>query len=105
MMQVPIYCKCSGHIGVALKAAPDEQILGQLRDWNEELQSSRELPTDTTAHKLFRDRSLFKVILKLVTWLVEVWPTPMCLSPRFTVSLCKQRSREQWRWWMGTSLL
>ena len=48
-------------LGVVLKAAPDELILGQLRDWNEEIQMARELPTDTAQLKLFRDRHLFKV--------------------------------------------
>ena len=35
--------------------------MGQMRDWNEELQSARELPTDTPQLKLFRDRTIYKV--------------------------------------------
>ena len=33
----------------------------QLRDWNEELQSARELPKDTMQQRLLRDRAIFKV--------------------------------------------
>ena len=50
------------HAGVSLKGAPDELLLGQLRDWNEELQLARELPSDTDQQKAFRDRTLFKVV-------------------------------------------
>ena len=35
--------------------------MGQMRDWNEELQTARELPTDSPAAKVFRDRTMFKV--------------------------------------------
>ena len=33
----------------------------QLRDWNEELQSARELPKETMQQRLLRDRAIFKV--------------------------------------------
>jgi hypothetical protein len=52
--------------GMQLKAAPDEVIMGQMRDWNEELQSARELPTDTPQLKLFRDRTIYKIHCDLV---------------------------------------
>ena len=48
-------------VGLGLRAVPDEVVLGQMRDWNEELQTARELPTDSPAAKVFRDRTLFKV--------------------------------------------
>ena len=33
----------------------------QLRDWNEEFQTTRELPGDTLPQRVFKDRALFKV--------------------------------------------
>ncbi|MGH0140692.1 UNVERIFIED_CONTAM: hypothetical protein FKN15_044716 [Acipenser sinensis] len=39
----------------------EEQAPGQTRDWNEELQASRELPQTSLAQRLLRDRALFKV--------------------------------------------
>ena len=56
-------CDCLPFAGVCLKGAPDELLLGQLRDWNEELQLARELPADTDQQRVFRDRTLFKVLL------------------------------------------
>lgn len=38
----------------------EEHIPGQTRDWNEELQSSKEMPSDTLMERLVRDRSAFK---------------------------------------------
>ncbi len=46
---------------MGLKPLPDELVLGQFRDWNEELQTARELPSDTVGAKVFQERSLFKV--------------------------------------------
>ena len=46
---------------MGLKPISDELVLGQLRDWNEELQLARELPSDTVAAKVYRERTLFKV--------------------------------------------
>lgn len=66
-----------------LKAAPDELLVGQvtclsclcsvcdecpsplwcqLRDWNEEFQVARELPVTTASLKMYRDRTVFKVV-------------------------------------------
>lgn len=39
----------------------EEQIPGQLRDWNEELQSAKELPKKTQHQRVLRDRALYKV--------------------------------------------
>ncbi len=47
--------------GMSLRPLPDELVVGQMRDWNEEIQSAREFPKDTSAAKVFRDRALFKV--------------------------------------------
>ena len=57
--------------GMGLKPAPDELVLGQVRDWNEELQTARELPSDTVTNKIFRERSLYKVNTA-VTLLISV---------------------------------
>ncbi|XP_028396427.1 clustered mitochondria protein homolog [Dendronephthya gigantea] len=39
----------------------EEHMPGQLRDWNEELQSARELPRETLQQRLLRDRAIFKI--------------------------------------------
>ncbi|XP_021163395.2 clustered mitochondria protein homolog isoform X1 [Fundulus heteroclitus] len=39
----------------------DEQTTGQTRDWNEELQRSRELPRGSPQERLHRDRCIFKI--------------------------------------------
>eukprot|EP00111_Clytia_hemisphaerica_P006162 TCONS_00017832-protein len=39
----------------------EEQIPGQLRDWNEELQSAKELPKKTRHQRTLRDRALYKI--------------------------------------------
>lgn len=39
----------------------EEQIPGQLRDWNEELQSAKELPKKTQHQRILRDRALYKI--------------------------------------------
>ncbi|XP_065054486.1 clustered mitochondria protein homolog [Rhopilema esculentum] len=39
----------------------EEQIPGQLRDWNEELQSAKELPRKSTHQRILRDRALYKI--------------------------------------------
>lgn len=48
---------------MSLRILPDELVLGQMRDWNDELQTARELPTDVSSAKVFRDRALFKVLV------------------------------------------
>jgi len=45
----------------AVRIGYEEHMPGQLRDWNEELQSARELPRDTLQQRLLRDRAIFKV--------------------------------------------
>lgn len=45
----------------AVRIGYEEHMPGQLRDWNEELQSARELPKDTMQQRLLRDRAIFKI--------------------------------------------
>ena len=40
----------------------EEHIPGQTRDWNEELQTTRELPRKHLPERLIRERAIFKVI-------------------------------------------
>ena len=58
---------------MSLRVLPDELVLGQMRDWNEELQIAREFVTDTPSAKVFRDRALFKV--------QRCWVWPVNLGP------------------------
>ena len=93
-------------VGVSLKASPDGLFLGQMRDWNEELQSVRELPADTSQLKLFRDRTLFKV--RTVTQLKikingHLSPFLRSLFLRFIVILFTRVDGVPWRWSMATS--
>ena len=39
----------------------EEHIPGQTRDWNEELQTTRELPKGVLPERLIRERAIFKV--------------------------------------------
>eukprot|EP00794_Sanderia_malayensis_P014402 gene14402-15902_t len=39
----------------------EEQIPGQLRDWNEELQSAKELPKKSTHQRILRERAMYKI--------------------------------------------
>lgn len=43
------------------KLGYEENIPGQTRDWNEELQTTRELPRKTLPERLLRERAIFKV--------------------------------------------
>lgn len=43
------------------KLGYEEHIPGQTRDWNEELQTTRELPRVTLPERLLRERAIFKV--------------------------------------------
>lgn len=44
------------------KLGYEEHIPGQTRDWNEELQTTRELPRKNLPERLLRERAIFKVI-------------------------------------------
>ena len=39
----------------------EEHIPGQTRDWNEEIQTTRELPRKSLPERLIRERAIFKV--------------------------------------------
>lgn len=43
------------------KLGYEEHVPGQTRDWNEELQTTRELPRKTLPERLVRERAIFKV--------------------------------------------
>lgn len=43
------------------KLAFEEHMPGQVRDWNEELQTTRELPRKTLSDRIIRERAIFKV--------------------------------------------
>lgn len=43
------------------KLGYEEHIPGQTRDWNEELQTTRELPRKNLPERLLRERAVFKV--------------------------------------------
>ena len=43
------------------KLGYEEHIPGQTRDWNEELQTTRELPRKNLPERLLRERAIFKV--------------------------------------------
>lgn len=49
------------------KLGYEEHIPGQTRDWNEELQTTRELPRKTLPERLLRERAIFKVHSDFVT--------------------------------------
>ncbi|XP_055594230.1 clustered mitochondria protein homolog [Uranotaenia lowii] len=49
------------------KLGYEEHIPGQTRDWNEELQTTRELPRSTLPERLLRERAIFKVHSDFVT--------------------------------------
>lgn len=49
------------------KLGYEEHIPGQSRDWNEEIQTTRELPRKNLAERLLRERAIFKVHSDFVT--------------------------------------
>ena len=46
------------------KLGYEEHIPGQTRDWNEELQTTRELPRKNLPERLLRERAIFKVNIR-----------------------------------------
>lgn len=49
------------NLALSSKLGYEEHIPGQTRDWNEELQTTRELPRKTLPERLLRERAIFKV--------------------------------------------
>ncbi|OAD58294.1 hypothetical protein WN48_00173 [Eufriesea mexicana] len=58
-----LYSWCAPQIEHTIDAirAEDKHIPGQTRDWNEELQTTRELPRKNLPERLLRERAIFKV--------------------------------------------
>jgi len=44
------------------KLGHEDHIPGQVRDWNEELQITKELPKKSLPERLIRERAMFKVL-------------------------------------------
>lgn len=57
------YCalECVELIAFSSRLGYEEHIPGQMRDWNEELQTTKELPSKTLPERLLRERAIFKV--------------------------------------------
>jgi len=53
------------NLAFSSKLGYEEHIPGQTRDWNEELQTTRELPRKNLPERLLRERAIFKVSLFL----------------------------------------
>ena len=51
-----LYC-----LAFSTRLGYEEHIPGQTRDWNEEIQTIRELPRKTLPDRLIRERAIFKV--------------------------------------------
>jgi len=56
---VIIVCNCL--LAFSSRLGYEEHIPGQTRDWNEELQTTRELPRKHLPERLIRERTIFKV--------------------------------------------
>ena len=54
------------------KLGYEEHIPGQTRDWNEELQTTRELPRKNLPERLLRERAIFKVSLSFEPKIVNI---------------------------------
>lgn len=48
-------------IAFSTRLGYEEHIPGQTRDWNEEIQTTRELSKKTLPERLIRERAVFKV--------------------------------------------
>lgn len=55
------------------KLGHEDHIPGQVRDWNEELQITKELPKKSLPERLLRERAMFKVN-KQQTSFSSSWP-------------------------------
>ena len=54
-------------IAFASRLGYEEHIPGQTRDWNEELQLTREHPRKQLSDRLIRERAIFKVSMQIIT--------------------------------------
>ena len=55
----------------------EEHIPGQTRDWNEELQTTRELPQKNLPERLIRERAIFKVATSDSQFIIPVLRYPV----------------------------
>lgn len=62
-MQINIHFIISYILAFSSKLGYEEHIPGQTRDWNEELQTTRELPRKNLPERLLRERAIFKVCI------------------------------------------
>lgn len=51
----------------------EDHIPGQIRDWNEELQTTHELPKETLTERLVRERAIFKIHSDFVSAAIKVF--------------------------------
>lgn len=56
----------------------EDHIPGQNRDWNEELQTTRELPRETVTEKIIRERAIFKIHSDFVFAAIKVFFLSVC---------------------------
>lgn len=54
------------------KIGLEDHIPGQIRDWNEELQTTHELPRETLGERLIRERAIFKIHSDFVSAAIKV---------------------------------
>ncbi|MCP9258691.1 Clu protein [Dirofilaria immitis] len=54
------------------KIGLEDHIPGQIRDWNEELQTTHELPRETLNERLIRERAIFKIHSDFVSAAIKV---------------------------------
>lgn len=67
-----LYVKILNFSAFSSKLGYEEHIPGQTRDWNEELQTTRELPRKNLPERLLRERAIFKASLKTALILTKL---------------------------------
>lgn len=67
-----LYVKILHFSAFSSKLGYEEHIPGQTRDWNEELQTTRELPRKNLPERLLRERAIFKASLKTALILTKL---------------------------------
>lgn len=72
------------------KLGHEDHIPGQIRDWNEELQITKELPKGTLPERLIRERAMFKVEKRTSLFRYKRKLSIFHFERRFTVILLLQ---------------
>ena len=67
------------------------------RDWNEELQTTRELPRKNLPERLLRERAIFKVSNYLIKQKIKFQDFYNLSFSRFILTLCPQLLVELWQ--------